>query len=105
MINKKEEAAKEHVDYAIETIIDLKSDYYWELTNKQTGYRKKVLVALCNSVTGIFAKRITQKFSLGANSTTQKAISSFIVDGIIEQFNNKYKFSDPIYKLFLLKNL
>lgn len=105
MINKKEEAAKEHVDYAIETIIDLKSDYYWELTNKQTGYRKKVLVALCNSVTGIFAKRITQKFSLGANSTTQKAISYFIVDGIIEQFNNKYEFSDPIYKLFLLKNL
>lgn len=105
VINKKEEVTKEHVKNAIETIIDLKSDYYWELTNKQTNYRKKVLVALCNSVTGIFSKELTQKFGLGANSTTQKAISTFINDGIIEQFNNKYEFSDPIYKLFLLKNL
>lgn len=105
VINKNEEITKIHVDNAIQTIIELKSDYYWELTSKQTNYRKNVLFALCKSSTGIFSKEITEKFNLGANSTTQKAIQSFIEDGIIEQFNNSYEFSDPIYKQFLLKYL
>ncbi|MFZ1292533.1 MAG: ATP-binding protein [Melioribacteraceae bacterium] len=105
VINKHEEITKKHVDSAIKTIIELKSDYYWELTSKLTNYRKKVLSALCHSSIGIFSKEVTEKFSLGANSTTQKAISSFIEDGIIEPFENKYEFADPIYKLFLLKYL
>ncbi len=37
VINKKEKITKKHVDDAIKTIIELKSDYYWELTSKQTN--------------------------------------------------------------------
>jgi AAA+ ATPase superfamily predicted ATPase len=105
LINKKAEITKLHVDNAIKRIIELKSDYYWELTNKQTNYRKMVLKVLCNSSVGIFSKEITEKYGLGASSTTQKAINSFIDEGIIEQINKSYIFSDPIYKLFLLKYL
>ena len=54
---------------------------------------------------GIFAKETTQKYNLGSNSTTQKAIATFIDDGIIEKFNNKLFFLDPIYKMFLKENL
>ncbi len=105
VINKKVEITIQHIDNAIETIVELKSDYYWELINKQTNYRKKVLIALCHSSTGLFSKEVTKKFNLGANSTTQKAISSFITEGIIEHFNDNYEFSDPIFRLFLIKNL
>ena len=96
---------KKHINKAIKSIIELKSDYYWELTSKQTNYRKKVLHALSCSNKGIFAKETIAKFNLGANSTTQKAIASFIEDGIIEKFNNELLFSDPIYKMFLKENL
>lgn len=105
VINNKRGIKKEDVDNSIKTIIELKSDYYWELTSKQTNYRKKVLYALCNSPKGIFSKEVTNKYNLGANSTTQKAIKSFIEEGIIEHFNDRYEFSDPIYKLFLLQYL
>lgn len=105
VINDKREIKKEDIDNSIKTIIELKSDYYWELTSKQTNYRKKVLYALCNSPKGIFSKEVINKYNLGANSTTQKAIYSFVEDGIVEHFNNKYEFSDPIYKLFLLQYL
>ncbi len=105
VINKKKIVKKERVDLAINSIIDLKSDYYWELITKQTNYRKKVLHALSCSNSGIFSKETTIKFNLGANSTTQKAIASFIEDGIIEQFNNKLVFSDPIFKEFLIRYL
>jgi AAA+ ATPase superfamily predicted ATPase len=105
VINKKETIKKSHVDNAIETIIELKSDYYWELTNKQSNYRKKVLKALCTSSLGIYSREATEKYNLGAISTTQKAIATFVEEGIVEQFKNTYEFSDPIYKLFLLRYL
>lgn len=105
VINKKEQITKTHVDNAVNTIIELKSDFYWELTNKQSNYRKKVLRALCNSSSGIYSKEINMKYNLGATSSMQEAINSFINEGIIEQYSNAYEFSDPIYKLFLLKYL
>jgi len=105
VINKKEILKNKHVDFAINRIIELKSDYYWEVINKQTNYRKKLLHALSRSNSGIFSKEAISKFNLGANSTTQKAVASFIEDGIIEKFNNKLLFSDPIFKEFLIQNL
>lgn len=105
VVNRNEILKNKHVDLAINTIIELKSDYYWELIAKQTNYRKKLLHALSYSNNGIYSKETIQKFDLGANSTTQKAIASFIDDGIIEQFNNKLLFSDPIFKKFLIQNL
>jgi len=93
------------IDDAIESILNLKSDYYWELTNKQTAYRKKVLYALSQSVIELFSKQTTNKFNLGAVSSTQKAIEAFIKDGIVERVQGKYEFADPIYKTFINKYL
>ena len=105
VINKKEILKKKHVDLAINRIIELKSDYYWELINRQTNYRKKLLHAISHSNSGIFSKETINKFNLGANSTTQKAVASFLEEGIMEKFNNKLLFSDPLFKEFLIKNL
>ena len=105
VINNYKVIKKSFVDKAISSIIELKGDYYWELTARQTNYRKQVLHALSFSDKGIFAKETIQKYNLGSNSTTQKAIATFINDGIIEKFNNELLFSDPIYKMFLKENL
>ncbi len=63
------------------------------------------MLALSNNPNKIFSKEIVLKYNLGAYSTTQKAISTFINEGIIENINNRYEFSDPIFKLFLIRNL
>jgi AAA+ ATPase superfamily predicted ATPase len=105
LIDATKKVSIENVDTAISKIVDIKSDYYWELTQKHTNYRKKVLYALSLSVEEIFSKSITAKFNLGAVSTTQKALDSFISDGIIERINKNYEFSDPIYKMFLQQHL
>ncbi len=93
------------VDKAIDSILNIKSDYYWELIHKQTNYRKKVLYALSNAVDEVFSKDTSQKYRLGAASTTQKALDTFVEDGLVERIYNKYHFSDPIFKLFLQRNL
>jgi len=99
------EINKDHIEKAVLRIIRLKSDYYWELTNKQTANRKKVLFALSKSVSEIFSKQTSITYNLGAVSSTQKALETFIDEGIIERINKKFEFSDPIYKLFLQKHL
>lgn len=95
----------EHINNAVERILSLKSDYYWELTNKQTSYRKKVLHAISQLGSELFSKQTSRTFDLGAVSSTQKAVEVFIEDGIIERNKNQYKFSDPIYKIFITKYL
>lgn len=95
----------EHVDQAIERVLKLKADYYWELTNKQTSFRKKILYTLSQSVTELFSNQTTKNYDLGAASSTQKALDVFIDDGIIEKNQSNYEFSDPIYKVFISRYL
>jgi len=105
ILSDRNKLTTEDIDIAVESILNLKSDYYWELTNKQTSYRKKVLKALSQSVIELFSKHTTDKFNLGAVSSTQKALESFIEDGIVERIGKKYEFSDPFYRRFIQRNL
>ncbi len=105
VLSGRDKITLEDIDVAVESILNLKSDYYWELTNKQTAYRKKVLFALSQSVTELFSKRTTDKYNLGAVSSTQKALEAFIDDGIIERSEGRYEFSDPFFRTFIDRNL
>ncbi len=105
IVNEKKTITKDFVNDAFERILEIKNDYYWELTNKQTSHRKKVLKALANSSKEIFSHKVNQEFSLGATSSTQKALDVFISDGIIEKIEKNYEFSDPVYKIFIISNI
>ena len=96
---------KETVDKAVDRIISLKSDYYWELTGRQTTYRKKVLKALSEMPDEIFSKETTKRFNLGAVSSTQKALEVLIEQGIVDKINKKYIFTDPLYSEFVKQYL
>jgi AAA+ ATPase superfamily predicted ATPase len=90
---------------AVENILMLKSDYYWELINKQTPYRKKVFNAIAHTERELLSGQAAQKYNLGAASTTQKALESFVDDGLVERNNTQYEFSDPFFRMFVLKNI
>ena len=105
VINTTKKVLKETVDKAIGEIINLKSDYYWEMTNKQTNYRKKVLKALSEMPDAIFSKETALKFDLGQTSSTQRALESLLEQGIVDKLNNKYLFTDPLYQQFVKQKL
>jgi len=105
VINAGKTVTQKTVDVAVQQIIDLKSDYYWELSNKQTNYRKKDLKALCENRDELFSKATANKYGLGTASSTQKAMESLLEQGIIENVNKKYLFSDPLYQLFIQQKL
>ncbi len=105
VINTTKKVSIETADESVRRIISLKSDYYWELTNKQTNYRKSVLKALSNDAGELFSRATAAKYHLGSASSTQKALESLIVQGIIEKTIKKYSFTDPVFRLFIKQNL
>lgn len=93
------------LDDALLSILELKNDYYWELTNHQSNHRKKLLLALSNDAKELYSDATSKKYELGASSSTQKSLEVLLNEGLIERNKNRYEFSDPIYKMFIKKNL
>jgi len=105
VVDRRNKILSNDVTVAVNNILMLKSDFYWELINKQTSYRKKVLNAVAHAEEELFSNQVAQKYNLGAASTTQKALESFIDDGLVERNNTQFKFSDPFFSMFVLKNI
>lgn len=104
-LTKQNSVSKNIINQAIENVISMKTDYYWELMHKQTPYRRKVLEALLYTSTEIYAKHTAETFALSSGSNTQSALKYLIHDGVIEKINNEYVFSDPFLKHFMRKNI
>jgi hypothetical protein len=86
-----------------EGIVNLKSDYYFELYDRQTAYQKKLLKSLLVSGENVFSADYTKRFRLSATSTTQKALMGLLESGIIEKVEGNYFFEDPFFKRFLAR--
>jgi AAA+ ATPase superfamily predicted ATPase len=105
VINSNKIVTIRSIDDAVSRIINLKSDYYWELTNRQTAYRKKVLKALSEKPDEIFSAKTAEKFGLKAVSSTQRALEVLIEQGVVDKTDKKYFFTDPMYSEFIKLNL
>lgn len=105
MINRIDAIEPSIVDDSLQSILDLKNDFYWELLNNQSIQRKKILFALSQDARELYSVYTSGKYELGAASTTQKALEVLISEGIIEKDREHYEFSDPIFKRFIRQNL
>lgn len=64
-----------------------------------------MLFAISNSTGEMFSKQTSLSFDLGPTSTTQKALEVFVEEGIVEKIRGKFESSDPVYKLFIQRQL
>ncbi|MCL5031589.1 MAG: ATP-binding protein [Bacteroidetes bacterium] len=102
VVNSTQKSDKELISLCAQKIVDLKSDYYYELYDKQSVYQKKLLKALVISGENIFSSSYTKQFRLTAASTTQKALAGLIEAGIVEKTEGRYFISDPFFKRFII---
>ncbi|MCF8219506.1 MAG: ATP-binding protein [Bacteroidales bacterium] len=105
MIHNNNTIEQPMVDDALQSILELKNDYYWELTNHQSNHRKKLLLALSHDAKELYSDATSKKYELGAASSTQKSLDVLLNEGIIEKNMNNYEFADPMYKTFIKHNL
>ena len=105
MINSISQVDQPIVDNSLQEILELKNDYYWELTNNQSIHRKKLLFALSHDAKELYSEKTSKKYELGATSSTQKSLTVLLNNGIIEKNRDYYEFADPMYKKFIQNNL
>jgi AAA+ ATPase superfamily predicted ATPase len=103
MITTHKQVNKSMIALCAGRIVDLKSDYYTELYDRQSAYQKKLLNALMISGENVFSANYTKRFRLSATSTTQKALSGLVESGIIEKAEGSYFIGDPFFRRFLLR--
>ena len=96
-------ASSDVVDFCTDKILEIKSDYYLELFDRQTAYQKKLLRSLTQDGNSIFSSDYRRRFRLSVPSTTQKAVAGLISAGIIEKIQNTHVYSDPFFKRFVLR--
>jgi len=84
-----------------EGIVDLKSDYYFELFDRHSASQKKILKSLLVSGENVFSAEYAKRFRLSATSTTQKALLGLLESGIVEKVEGIYFIGDPFFKRFL----
>jgi uncharacterized protein len=92
---------KDMIIVCAEGIVNLKSDYYFELYDRQSSYQKKILKSLLVSGENVFSADYAKRFRLSATSTTQKALLGLVESGIVEKVEGTYFIGDPFFKRFL----
>ncbi len=102
IVSSYKQVHKNLIALCAERIVDLKSDYYIELYDRQSAYQKKMLNALAISGDNVFSADYTKRFRLSAVSTTQKALISLVESAVVEKVEGSYFIADPFFKRFLL---
>jgi hypothetical protein len=101
----KTDVSSEIIDLCAKRIIEVKGDFYFELFEKVSTYQKRILKALLTEEENIFSGSFTKRHSLSGVSSTQKAISGLVQEGIVEKSGNRYFISDPFFKRFLVSKI
>ena len=104
MINSQTVVTKTMIDESAERVLALKSDYYQELYEQRSQSQKQLLKALTFERKNIFSAEYIKKHRLSAVSTLQRSIKELINNGIIEKKTDEYFFTDPFFRLFVIKN-
>jgi hypothetical protein len=92
----------EIVDLCVKKIIKAKSDYYYELFDRQTKNAKNLLVALSKEEgTEITSMHYLKKHGLSSASSIQKTAVELLENSVIEKTNGIYSIADPFFKKYI----
>ena len=105
LINNNKAINEDMINNAVDKILQMKSDYYWEILNQNTNTQKKVFTALANDEKDLYSGNVIRKYDIQSPATVQISVKKFIEKGWIEKYNNKIEFADPFLKLFINKIL
>jgi Cdc6-like AAA superfamily ATPase len=94
-------AGFEHIQQAVENILNNQQDYFHQLFDSLSSYQKKVLKALSADRNMIYSVDYMKNFELGAVSSTQRAVEKLINTGIIEKDQESISFSNPFFLKYL----
>lgn len=101
MVPDFQEVNKDIIDECFMRVVELKSDYYYERTDRLSALQKRLLIALTQSGDNIYSGEYIQRHRLVGASSLQKAVAVLLDEGIIDRNGATYTFCDPFYKQYI----
>jgi hypothetical protein len=96
------EVTNKIIDECFARVVELKSDYYFERTNRLSALQKRLLVALTKTGQNIYSANFITNNQLVGASSLQKAVAVLLDEGIIDKNGNTYSFCNPFYKQYII---
>ena len=102
MMPELHEVSSDIIDKCFIRAVDLKSDYYFERTNRLSALQKRLLDALTRSGDNIYSAEFIKRNQLVGASSLQKAVAVLLDEGIIDKKGSTYSICNPFYKYYLI---
>ncbi len=90
------------IDKCFIRAVELKSDYYFERTDRLSALQKRLLDALTRSGDNIYSAEYIKRNQLVGASSLQKAVAVLLDEGIIDKNGSTYTICNPFYKYYLI---
>jgi AAA+ ATPase superfamily predicted ATPase len=100
-INTAKTVTTEIIDTGAQRVVDLNSDYYLELYDRQSRGKKQLLEALTDTGKAIFSAEYIRKNNLTSAASIQRAIKDLVATGVIERVGDEYVYADPFFRRFV----
>lgn len=101
MVGELHDVTKDIIDNCFLRVVELKSDYYFERTDRLSVLQKRLLIALTQSGDNIYSGDYIRRYRLVGASSLQKAVAVLLDEGIIDRNDATYTFCDPFYKQYI----
>lgn len=101
MVGELHDVTKDIIDNCFLRVVELKSDYYFERTDRLSVLQKRLLIALTQSGDNIYSGDYIRRYRLVGASSLQKAVAVLLDEGIIDRNAATYTFCDPFYKQYI----
>ena len=101
MVGELHDVTKDIIDNCFLRVVELKSDYYFERTDRLSVLQKRLLIALTQSGDNIYSGDYIRHYRLVGASSLQKAVAVLLDEGIIDRNYATYTFCDPFYKQYI----
>ena len=90
------------VDAVIQRVVESQAPYYERLWQQLSGRQRSVLLALATRGSGeLLAQSVRVRFDMGPASSVQKALQALMARDVIDRYQGRYFFLDPLQGLWL----
>ncbi|GMO55005.1 MAG: ATP-binding protein [Termitinemataceae bacterium] len=102
MIGSEKKVTEEIITDCAGRVLNLKTDYYMEVFDRQSQSKKQLLQTLTISGKNIFSASYIREHRLSSIAAIQRAAKELLLEGIIERTQDEYFFADPFFRLFVI---
>jgi len=100
------EVTEDIFNAALDSLLSQNSVLYYNLIDSATEYQKNLLKALADGVTeGFYSAEVISKYNMVTSANVAGAVKALIAKDILDKTGNQLFINDPVFKIWIKRNL